>query len=74
MDRKIAVINFGRFQPPHAGHEVLFDFIEKKSRQLNADGFIFVSPKTFKPDNPLSYIDKIRYLQSGLSSGVRKML
>jgi nicotinic acid mononucleotide adenylyltransferase len=38
---KSVVYCFGRFNPPHKGHELLFDFVAKEAKKRKADGIIY---------------------------------
>jgi hypothetical protein len=38
-----AVFTFGRFQPPTKGHGVLIKEVERLAKEVDADGFVFVS-------------------------------
>jgi hypothetical protein len=51
---------FGRFNPPTIGHEVLMN---KAKAVGGKDYYIYVSKSQDKKKNPLSYIDKIKYLK-----------
>lgn len=57
------VINFGRYQGPHRGHEMLMDFIRDLAIKENADYFIYPS-KTQNKKNPLSYGAKCLLLKN----------
>ena len=41
--RKVAVMNFGRLNPPTRGHLGLLRFISERASDLGGKGFIFVS-------------------------------
>lgn len=60
---KTAVITFGRFNPPHQGHELVFDTVYKVSRRNNADFLIFASHTQNSAKDPLPYKVKINFLQ-----------
>ena len=41
--RKVAVMNFGRLNPPTRGHYKLLEYIAEKAKLLGGKGFIFLS-------------------------------
>ena len=63
-DRATAVFAFGRFNPPTIGHKKLIDKVIDTARKLNGKGFIFLSHKQNNKTDPLSFEDKLGYLQS----------
>ena len=42
-NRKVAVMNFGRLNPPHKGHLELLQFISNRASILGGEGFVFLS-------------------------------
>ncbi len=42
-NRKVAVMNFGRLNPPHKGHLKLLQFISNRASILGGEGFVFLS-------------------------------
>tara|TARA_Y100000748_G_scaffold304174_1_gene312264 strand:- start:2532 stop:3707 length:1176 start_codon:yes stop_codon:yes gene_type:complete len=63
-DRSTAVFAFGRFNPPTIGHQKLIDKVRDTSKNANGKGFIFLSHKQNNKTDPLSFQDKLGYLQS----------
>ena len=63
-DGKGIVFTFGRFNPPHVGHEVLVKKVVSTAKKLGFEHGIFASKTTGNAKNPLKYKDKIRYLKS----------
>ena len=63
-DRATAVFAFGRFNPPTIGHKKLIDKVNDTAKKLNGKGFIFLSHKQNNKTDPLSFEDKLGYLQS----------
>jgi len=60
---KVVVITFGRFQPPSIGHALLFKkMVECKSVYNAAESLVYTSHKQESKKNPLSYEDKVKYL------------
>jgi hypothetical protein len=59
-----AVVIFGRFNPPTIGHAMLFKMGEIESNKENSDFFIVPSRKVDDKDNPLTFDEKIFYLQT----------
>ena len=50
--RKVAVMNFGRLNPPHKGHLKLLQFISDRATLLGGEGFVFLSAsKNYLPPN-----------------------
>lgn len=60
------VINFGRYQGPHRGHEMLSDFMRDLAKQHNADYFIYPS-KSYDKKNPIPYNTKVHIMKQLLS-------
>ena len=58
------VFTFGRFNPPHTGHELLVSKLEKTARRLGFDSAIYVSQSSGNDKNPLKYREKIKFLRS----------
>lgn len=56
------VVNFGRYQGPHRGHEMLMNFIKDLAERKNADYKIFLS-NTFNEKNPIPVDTKERILK-----------
>lgn len=55
--KNIAILNFGRFQPPHKGHIEMVEYIIETSKELNnGDGHAYIFPS--KKDNKLEKIKK----------------
>ena len=59
--RKPLTIAFGRFNPPHLGHEEVFKKIKEIAK--GGDYRIYVSQKQNKTKDPLSYVDKVKFLK-----------
>ena len=62
-DGKGIVFTFGRFTPPHSGHEVLIDKVVSVARKLGYENGIYASKSYGDARNPLKYKDKIKYLK-----------
>lgn len=58
------VFTFGRFNPPHVGHELLVNKVVKEARSNGFENMIFASPSEGNIKNPLKYKDKIRYMKA----------
>ena len=63
-DRSTAVFAFGRFNPPTIGHKKLIDKVRSTAQQMNGKAFVFLSHKQNNKTDPLSFTDKLGYLQS----------
>jgi nicotinic acid mononucleotide adenylyltransferase len=62
MNQKI-VFTFGRFQPPTIGHEKMFQEIVHLAHKENAEARIYISKTHDNKRNPLSFIDKIKFIK-----------
>jgi nicotinic acid mononucleotide adenylyltransferase len=67
-----AVFTFGRFNPPHVGHELLINKCIQEGQKQKASVLIFVSHTEEKDKNPLSYDKKLSYLTRAFGSIIRK--
>ena len=61
---KKAVFTFGRLNPPHFGHHALIQTLQKTAQKQNCDWFLFVSSKTGDEKNPLTYEQKVWWIQA----------
>jgi hypothetical protein len=53
---------FGRFNPPNAGHQRLVNALKRKAAELNADWYLFISPRDSDPEkNPLTGAEKLAW-------------
>ena len=66
---KTLIFTIGRFQPPHKGHEVLFNYLHNETKKLkrankkhSIDEYIFVSASCNDKNNPLTADERIHYL------------
>jgi RimK family alpha-L-glutamate ligase len=57
------VFTFGRFSPPHAGHELLINKVLKVAKQHKFEHGIYASKSHDKTRNPLKYKDKIALMK-----------
>jgi nicotinic acid mononucleotide adenylyltransferase len=69
MSSKTLVFTIGRFQPPHKGHEVLFNSLHNETKKIKrtnkkhtVDEYIFVSASCNDKNNPLTADERIHYL------------
>ena len=62
-DGKGIVFTFGRFTPPHTGHEILINKVVSVARKLGYEHGIYASKSYGDKRNPLKYKDKIKYLK-----------
>lgn len=69
---KIAVVGFGRLNPPTIGHAKLVDKIHELSKKLRGEPMLYVSHSQDKKKNPLSYEEKIKYAQKAFGKTVKK--
>jgi len=61
---KKAVFTFGRLNPPHFGHHALIQTLQKEAQKQGCDWFLFVSSKTGDEKNPLTYEQKVWWIQA----------
>jgi 5'-nucleotidase len=61
---KKAVFTFGRLNPPHYGHHALIQTLQKTAEKQGCDWFLFVSSKTGDEKNPLTYEQKVWWIQA----------
>ena len=61
---KKAVFTFGRLNPPHFGHHALIQTLQKTAEKQGCDWFLFVSSKTGDEKNPLTYEQKVWWIQA----------
>lgn len=62
-ETKLAVIAFGRYNPPTRGHIKVFNKVHMMAEQNKGDPFIFISQTHDKKRNPLTYEQKVHFLQ-----------
>lgn len=60
--KKIAVVTFGRFNPPTTGHKRLVERLLAEAKARNATPIIFTSVKRDER-NPLPYMEKVNWLK-----------
>src|SRR6056300_198952 len=63
MPAKTVVFAFGRFQPPHIGHELLVKLVAKTAQQKRFDHVIIASKTQDQKKNPLPVDRKVHYLK-----------
>ena len=62
--RATAVFAFGRFNPPTIGHQKLIQLVQATAKKVNGKGFIFLSHSQNPKKDPLSFNQKLAYLQT----------
>jgi len=73
INKKGIVFAFGRFQPPHKGHELLIKKVSQRAKKIitidakYADAYIFISSTEGTCDNPLSVEEKKFWLEKMFS-------
>ena len=60
---KHTVFTFGRFNPPHAGHEKLINKVKDVAAQHGADHMIFTSHSHDRSKNPLPHDEKVGFMK-----------
>jgi len=63
-DQATAVFAFGRFNPPTIGHEKLIDTLRAVAQKNDARPYLFLSHKQNSKTDPLSYQEKVNYINS----------
>lgn len=58
-----AVFTFGRFNPPTIGHQKMLQKILSIAEQEGSDPYLFLSHTQDKKKNPLSYEQKLEYME-----------
>ena len=71
-NNKSVVLTFGRFSPPTVGHEKLVNKIKDVAVSRKADPMVFASHTYDKKKNPLTYDQKIHFLQLAFGPVVKK--
>ena len=69
---KSVVLTFGRFSPPTIGHEKLVNKIKEVASSRKAEPMIFTSHTYDKKKNPLTYEQKINFLQLAFGDIIKK--
>jgi hypothetical protein len=69
---KSVVLTFGRFSPPTVGHEKLVNKIKDVAASRKADPMVFTSHTYDKKKNPLTYDEKMHFLQIAFGPVVKK--
>ena len=69
---KVAVVTFGRMNPPTIGHQKLVDNVLRVARQNSADPFVFLSHTQKKDKDPLDYKTKIAIAGKAFGKVVKK--
>jgi len=67
-----AVVTFGRFNPPHKGHEKLINKVIAEAKARKAIPLVYASHTKDKKKNPLPYDSKIKYLKMAFGRAIRK--
>jgi len=67
-----AVIGFGRFNPPHAGHQVLIDKIRSHAALVGGKPHVFVSHSEGTKKNPIPYHKKIKLMKKAFGGVVHE--
>lgn len=68
----VAVISFGRMNPPTIGHQKLVDKVKETARSKSGKPMIFLSHTQDSKKNPLGYNDKIRLARTAFGRDVIK--
>lgn len=60
----IAVICFGRMNPPTKGHELLIQKVVSTAKRVNGDHYVFLTQTEDSKNNPLPWDEKVRYAKA----------
>ena len=60
---RVAVITFGRFNPPTIGHEKMINRIAAVAKRYGGDAYVFASGSQDPKKNPLPYDEKIKLMK-----------
>lgn len=63
---KKAIFTFARMNPPTRGHEFLLNCLLQTSKTVDATPFIFLSQTHDNKKNPLSFEEKIKYIDMSM--------
>lgn len=67
------VLSFGRMNPPTIGHQKLMRKIVEVAKRNNAIPMLFLSHTQDRKKNPLSYVDKLKFVKSGAPKELQVM-
>lgn len=68
---KTIVFNWGRYNPPTKGHEVVIDKITAISKKYDADAAVYLSKTHDADKNPLKYSEKLYYAKKAFGSIIK---
>jgi len=71
-ETKLVTFTFGRFNPPTAGHEKVFDELKKLSR--GGVYRIYASKSVDKKKNPLTFKDKVKFMRKMFPKHARNIM
>jgi nicotinic acid mononucleotide adenylyltransferase len=64
--KKAIVYTFGRFSPPHKGHEILVNAVVALAKKVSGDHVVYVSKSQDSKRNPLSVDQKVAYMRHAI--------
>lgn len=64
FETKSAVFTFGRFNPPHKGHGLVFEQMKEIANEQKADMFVVPSKTIGLPKNPLTFEQKKFFIEN----------
>jgi len=71
-NEKVAVVTFGRMNPPTIGHQKLVDNVLRVARQNKGEPMVFLSHTQKKDKDPLDYNTKIKIASKAFGKVVKK--
>ena len=57
------IVTYGRFQPPHKGHEYLLEQLQRLAEEHQTYAYLAESPTTGGKDNPLTHDLRVQLLE-----------
>ena len=64
---RIAVITFGRFNPPTIGHEKMINRITAVAKRYGGDAYVFAGGSQDAKKNPLPYDENMKLMKKNVS-------
>ena len=72
MNNKIAVIGFGRLNPPTIGHKALVDKIKQVANEVGGEPRLYLSHSYDGKKNPLPYESKLQYTKDAFGNVIKE--
>ena len=72
MNNKVAVIGFGRLNPPTIGHKALVDKIKQVANEIGGEPRLYLSHSYDGKKNPLPYESKLQYTKDAFGDIIKE--